>query len=82
MAKKLKILNFIGLSNASNGTNYAYDTLVHCITTGMKYEQVKGIMKTSHHCYIPEDQFNALETVINCQMNLDIGRRRKERSYL
>ena len=53
------------------------DLLTHCLMSGFKYPQTKQYLEDLGY-YIPEDQFNAMKQVLDIQVDLDIGLRRKE----
>ena len=76
----MNILNCINPSETT-ANKKAWDALVHCITCGFQYNQVKQQL-LEQKFYVPEDQFNAIECMINIQMDLDIGSRRYEWSKL
>lgn len=70
----MKIINFINPTEDKE----AYDVLIHCNACGFQYDQTKDTLKDFGY-YLPEDQFKAMEVIINTQMSMDIGHRRAER---
>ena len=76
MSKPRYILNCINPSE-SHGSAEAWAVTVNCISSGTPYDQAAQILRQFDY-YIPEDQYIAMSSMINIQMDLDIGNRRGE----
>lgn len=71
----LEPINFINPTIAGT-INPVYSLLVHCAISGFGFKQAHEFI-ASRGCRITEKQYNAFETVINEQLNLDIGGKQK-----
>jgi len=58
-------------------TQAGYSLLLQCLSIGFSYEQSADHLKRIGY-YVPEDQFNAFNDVLNIMMDLDIGSRQEE----
>lgn len=72
----MKIINFINPTQDEEMED-AYRDLVHCCVCGYDYEQTNDILN-KHGYYIPKDQFELFNRVIDIQIDLDIGARQGE----
>lgn len=68
----MKILNFISQKHSA-GVSFVFSRAV----CGFPYEQVAKEMSDLGY-YIPEDQYQALQVVLDIQIDLDIGSRQDE----
>lgn len=73
----MKIINFVNPNNTMDG----YKLLVHCVFSGLDYDNTKFYMNREGF-YLPEDQFNAFKSCCDIMMDLDIGDRKKEVSLV
>lgn len=69
----MKRVNFI----APSKNQAIHSLLVHLWSIDAKYEMVKKVV-TEEGYYVPEDQWNALVSLLDIQSDLDIGMRQNE----
>ncbi len=69
----MRLLNF--MSNEPDG---AVNSVVTYWTMGLDYKQASEMIEERFGVYMPEDQYLAIGSVLQIQMDLDIGNRQGE----